>query len=91
LPETSTAVQRPSLKQALLYKSQAWKYARTSNPIKRDSKTIPTRQNAPCDQRILKPVTKNVTQRRNSLDKAVNDARQPKAVKPHLNIRISQW
>jgi len=38
LPETSTAVQRPSPKQALLYKSQAWKYAPTSNPIKQDSK-----------------------------------------------------
>ena len=38
LPETSTAVQSPSLKEALLYKSQAWKYALISNPIKQDSK-----------------------------------------------------
>jgi len=80
LPETSTAVQKPSLEIRPHLQSSQTRF-----------KTISTDQNAPFDQRNLKSVTKNVTQRRNNLDKAVNDARQPNAIKPHSNIRINQW
>jgi len=53
-PEASTAVQEPSLEIRPHLESNQTRF-----------KTISTSQNAPCDQRILKPVTKIVTQRRN--------------------------
>jgi len=80
LPETSTAVQKPSLEIRPHLESSQTRF-----------KTSSTNQNAPFDQRILKSVTKIGTQRRNSLDKAVNNARQPNAINPHSNIRINQW
>jgi len=80
LPETSIAVQKSSLETRPNLESSQTRF-----------KIISTNQNAPSDQRILKSVTKIVTQRRNSLDKTVYGARQPNAIKPHSNIRINQW
>jgi len=54
LPETSIAVQKPSLETRPNLESNQPRF-----------KTIPINQNAPFDQRILRPVTKIVTQRRN--------------------------
>jgi len=54
LPETSIAVQKSSLETRPKLESSLTRF-----------KTVSTSQNAPFDQRILKPVTKIVTQRRN--------------------------
>jgi len=54
LPETGTDVQKPSLETRPNLKSSQTRF-----------KTISTNQNAPFDQRILKSVTKIVTQRHN--------------------------
>jgi len=91
LPETSIAVQKPSLKQVLLYRSQAWKHALTSNLAKQDSKLFQP-------IRTLHSINGSWSQSRKSwrkdvisLDKAVNGARQPNAIKSQSNIRINQW
>jgi len=79
-PEASTAVQEPSLDIRPHLESSQTRF-----------KTTLTNQHAPFDHPILKLVTKIVTQRRNRLDKAVNDARRPDVVKPHSNIWTNHW
>ena len=79
LPVTSIAAQKPSLEIRSNLASNQTTF-----------KTISNDQNDPCDQRILKPVTKNVTRRRDCLDKTVDDVRRLNLIKPHSNIRFSQ-
>jgi len=79
LPVTSIAAQKPNLEIRSILESN-----------QRTFKTILTNQNDPCDQRILKPVTKNVTRRRDCLDKTVDDVRRSNVIEPHSNIRFSQ-
>jgi len=79
LPVTSIAAQKPSLETRSNLESNQTTF-----------KTISNNQNDPCDQLILKPVTKNVMRRGDCLDKTVNDVRRSNVIKPYSNIRYSQ-